>query len=417
LYKMVIVDDDEIVREAIENDIDWESNGITVVGTAKDGMEGLELIKEVKPQIILSDIRMPFLDGLEMVEKALKMFPHVKIVFLTAYEDFEFAKQAIHLKITEYVLKYVDNQDIVHAVLRAKCELIEEKEMRDRLEMSVELARNKFLGDLISAVVSEQYVTQHTAKLGIRFEGNLFAVAVLGIDDYVQFSSSKHRLDLELAIHSIMNITNEILFTQGKGLAFSKYDNYVKIIFNSAEYDDFNESIYENLEEIIYKINKYLKIEVSIGVGNTFEGVSNIKLSYNDAVQALEMRTIMNRKGIITIDSIKFNETAQDSLFKKLIDYVDINFTEKLSLNELASEVNVSHTYICTLFRKYKSCTLSNYIIGVRIAKAKDLLKNTNMKTYEVSEKVGYSNPQYFSILFKKCTGYSPTEYKNKHLK
>jgi two-component system response regulator YesN len=413
MFKIVIVDDDEIIRKGIECDIPWEENGIKVAGSAKNGLEGLELVKELQPEIVLLDIKMPFMDGLEMAEQAAHLLPHLKVIFLTAYEDFDYAKKAVQLKVSGYVLKYEDKQIILSAVLKARDEWVAERKEREKIEKNNGLLINKLLGDLLSTVTNEQHMKEQAHSLGIDFQGDKFCLAAIGIDDYGSFSRTNNKAYLELAVHSILNVANEILFTYGKGMAFTKYNNYVNIIFNYNEDQDSTEIIYKILEDIAENTEKYLKISVSIGVGNIYDGLLNINLSYSEAINALEMRNIVGKKGIIPIDSVKYNENSQVSIFKKIVEFVNASYTENVTLSHISKEVHVSQSYICSIFRKYKNCTLSEYIIGIRIDKAKELLRHTEMKSYEVSEKVGYTNPQYFSMLFKKWTGFTPTEFKN----
>src|SRR3954467_8592806 len=120
MYKLLIVDDDEMMREGIEKNINWFELGFQVVGTAADGEEGLELAHQFKPDIVLSDIEMPFMDGIEMGKQILESYPITKLVFLTGYEDFSYAKKALQIKACEYVLKYEDNDMIVDDVLKAR---------------------------------------------------------------------------------------------------------------------------------------------------------------------------------------------------------------------------------------------------------------------------------------------------------
>lgn len=405
MAQMLIIDDDEIIREGMKRDICWAKHGIEVVGECYNGLEGLDLIKELKPQIVLTDIRMPFMDGLEMSAEALKVFPNLKIIFLTAYEEFDYAKQALQLRAADFILKYADKHEILAAVLKAKEEWEAELRRRELYERSKQLLKTKFLSELFTLVVDEKMVEEKAQSLGVTFEGNLFCVAVIGVDDYGEFEQEH-----DLAIQSMINISDEILFRYGKGLSFAKYNSYINLLFSFSE--DERSRIYTILEDIIDNTKKYLKMLISIGVGNLYEGYGKIKTSYGEAVRALEVREVMNRQGIIPIDSVQFSDNSQFGTFKKIVDFVDEHFAASFSLNEIAEKVHVSHTYICFLFKKYMNCTLSEYLINVRIDKAKDLLKTTDLKAYEVSDKVGYANPQYFSILFKKCTGHSPMEFK-----
>lgn len=414
MYKLLIADDDEIILDGLASDIDWERHGIRVVGTGTNGIEALELVKERKPHILLSDIRMPFLDGLQLAEQALELLPHMKIVFLTAYEDFHSARKAIHLKATEFVLKYADKDDILRAVVRAGRELEEETKTRIDVAKSAAMLRNRLLGELLSTVINEDYVREQMRHLDIDLSGNSFIVAVADIEDYSRFSRETHGAEQELAVQAVLNIANELLFTYGKGYAFSGSTPQVNILFGFDDRFDDIEIVYGMLEDILEKVKAFLKIDLRIGIGGSKRGLANIRRSYREALHALDWKGL-GRNGIVPFDSAEQNENSQLAVFRKIVRFVNDNYNRNVSLNEIAGEVNVSHTYICTLFRKHKNCTFSEYVIRLRMEKAKELLRSTKLKTYEVSERVGYPNPQYFSILFKKWTGLSPTEFKHAH--
>lgn len=113
------------------------------------------------------------------------------------------------------------------------------------------------------------------------------------------------------------------------------------------------------------------------------------------------------------MSSVKESENSHNLLIKQIVDYVDKNyFKENLTLNDIAKEVHMAPTYISTIFKKYKNINFSDYLINARMEKAKELLKNTNLKAYEISEKIGYSNQHHFSVLFKRFTGITITEFK-----
>lgn len=408
MFKVLVVDDDRIIRQGIARNIDWEAHDFQVVAQAGNGLEGLELVKAYQPQIVISDIRMPLLDGLEMTGRINDLYPRTKVILLTAYEDFEYAKQGIRLKVSDYILKYADNQEILQAALKARQELVEEGFLReDGL-----LVRNKFLNELITGKVDPERIEQEGECLKLSFEGRRFCLAVIAFD-----SVEKSSLVPEGDLQQLVTICNRTLSDQDGALAFLNVEYQVCVMFGTADNSgEANQFIADVLETIKIRIESCFRSKFSMGVGNVYEGYQNIPKSYQEALQALKMRDVLNKCGIIHIDSVRYNENSQMAIFKQILAFVEKNYyRENLTLNLIAKEVHIAHTYICTLFKKYMHESLGEYLVRLRIAKAKELIIHTDLKTYQVAEKVGYGNPQYFSVLFKKSTGYTPTEFRNRH--
>lgn len=417
MIKLLIVDDDEIIKEGMEKNIPWKENGIVVIGTASNGVEGLKLVEERKPQIILSDIRMPFVDGLQMIERVGELYPWIKAVFLTGYGDFEYAKKALNLKVTQYVLKYEENNEILNAVLKAKNELTNEMDIRDKISRSGPHMVNRFFCDLLLGIISKEMVENETQKLHIRFEGDIFCVAVVNADSSNSFFNSKEPKDLELFTYAIQNICSEILEGYGEGIYCNVYNQRVNIIFSFEKERGCGQfDIEEILKDVKDHIEKYLKIKVSIGTGNAYEGFKNIPVSYREALMVLEMKEVMGKSGIIKSSDLNNSDNAHYELLNKIIEYIKQNyFIEGLSLNDIGAEVHISPTYISTLFKKHTGRNFSDYLIDIRMSKAIDLMKKTSLKAYEIGEKVGYTNSQYFYVVFKKYTGKTPSEFKEQN--
>ena len=128
MYSVILVDDEPVVREGLEYIIDWEKEGYSVIGSAGNGLEGLELIKKVKPDLVITDIKMPGLTGLEMVGEAKKINPDLKCIILSGYSDFKYAQDAIALGTLHYLLKPIDENELIQILSRVKIQLEEEEE-------------------------------------------------------------------------------------------------------------------------------------------------------------------------------------------------------------------------------------------------------------------------------------------------
>ena len=120
LYKILLVDDEEEIRTSIIKKIDWEKNGFTVIGDAENGKDALEKSEQLEPDVVLTDIRMPYMDGLELAAELRRLHPSIKVVIFSGYDDFEYAKQAIQLNIIEYILKPVNARELTDILVKIK---------------------------------------------------------------------------------------------------------------------------------------------------------------------------------------------------------------------------------------------------------------------------------------------------------
>lgn len=145
MHKLVIADDDEWIREGLRRNIHWDQGNIQVAGVAVDGKEAWELIQREKPDLLLSDIRMPFMDGLKLAAQVKENGLDLKIVFLTGYDDFSYAKEALQLQAFDYILKYEDNDKILRTIMNASEALEEERRKREKDIKSHGLIVNQFL--------------------------------------------------------------------------------------------------------------------------------------------------------------------------------------------------------------------------------------------------------------------------------
>lgn len=413
MYKLLVVEDDEIMREGIIKNIKWTDYGFTPF-SASNGIEGVEMAKKLSPNVIISDICMPFMDGLKMIEQIETILPEIKIILLTAYDDFKYAKRAITLKVTEYILKCSDIEEILAVVLKVKSALDLESIQREKELKVNELTKGRFFSDLILGTAGGEDFERGARSLDIRFEGVFFCIAVIKINDFSDFSLEDNPRKFGHTLYSMINICNQLLVPRKIGHVFVNLNQEVNILFNVGKKSD-SAAIEEALNEITGSVESCLNIRINVGVGNIYEGYKSIPSSYDEAMIALRLKDTVAGKKIIFAEEVKGNEaSSHNKILKKIVGYVENNYSnENLTLALISSEVYLSPAYISTLFRKYKGVNFIDYVTNVRISKAKALLESADIKTYEVSEKVGYSNPQYFSVLFKKMTGMSPTEYKS----
>jgi two-component system response regulator YesN len=417
----MIVDDDDIMRLGIEKNIDWQSHGIRVVASVSNGKECVDKLKEYMPDVILSDIMMSSMDGLQLAESIQKFYPQIKVVLLTAYDEFQYVKRALDLKVTEYVMKSETNGKILQAVEKACDECDSQKSNAEIICRSRDLLYNKFYYDLIVHYQDDRSVESDAAKLKIHFRGSLFCMAAFGIERRAGTREPARFCERETALEALKNAWKTDPQLMKVSAHCFIYNNLFNVLF---DFDPSDITACESLLHLIPIISKKLsaKLDAGVvaGVGKLYHGFGRISRSYSEALQCLKMRNVLSEGGgqdVIFMDSLQGENISKKTLVQQILQYIEENYCrEELSLNLIAREVHVSSTYISSVFKKCKGVNVNEYITGLRLKKAMELLRSTSLKACEISTRVGYSNSQYFSVVFKKNIGLSPTEYRQSGL-
>lgn len=411
MHNLLIADDDEIMRAGIEKNIDWESNRIHVVGAAHNGQECLEMIPSCLPDLILTDIKMPFMDGIQLTEAVYRLYPQIKVVLLTAYGDFKYAQMALNYKVCQYVMKYEANSVILEAVKKAAREFDDQKDSGEMLNRSRELLRGKYLYDLAAGEES----TQKAEQLGFRFLDGDFCALCAEISQKNGNGNEPFWQAKQLCEDAGASFREKLSGKDAQVYYFTG-DVRLNLVVSLSAGETRMEEFCKRLEEVIPKVEKELNLTICVGVGTRRRELESVAKSYADAVQALEFKNIMEggqSQKIILADAVKNGNVPHMAVLKQILAFIAANYhQEDLSLNRIADEVHLTPSYISTLFKKYQGVNISDYLIDIRIRKAMELLTGTDLKTYEISERIGYSNPQYFSVVFKRTAGMSPMEYR-----
>jgi len=537
VYRILIVDDEEIIRNGIINSIDWAKYGYEVAGEAVNGKDALEKALKEKPDIILTDIYMPVMDGIEFSHEIKKHFPEIIIIFLTGYNEFTYAQQAIEIGVFRYITKPILQNELIQTLIEAS-DALEHKEMEKEhlkklkklLKESLPLFKERFLLNLVNSVLTEQEIKNKLEYLSMDLSAQSYICVVLSIDDFTALSQSNSEADMNLMKFCIQNIAEEILTTETHMVhTFEEKRNEIIILCCVKSFDKENSilEIHQRIQQLQESVRKYLKITVSAGIGRFYSNLSDIGKSYNEAKSALEYRMAFGKNSIILIEDMEQNpgavvppvaiqkiddlilytkggnkaqtlhvlneifdyirtegalkkdyismlaieivnrlirvilefgdnlsdvlgeqfspfqvigyDTLEDiyneisAATEKIINYVQSkhnavtrNSIEKakefihqnymnseLNLKTVAESVHISPGYFSQLFRQVTGKNCIEYLTKVRIDAAKKLLKETTLKTYEIAEKVGFNDSQYFSTCFKKLIGVTPTEYRD----
>ena len=365
--RLLIVDDEETVREGIKELVDWAFYDFTDVETAQDGFKALESIEQHEPDIILLDINMPRMTGLQVMETIQARNIQCKVIIVSGLEDFKVAQQAIRLGATDYLLKPASPDEIVDAVLRSLQMIREEAEISETIQES-EVNENILSVLSNTKRLREMFRGEDGICYPLKEEANLLVSIQCG--DYEEVEHEYHvffekireyNTEDSKKIKCILLITAQLLRV---------------CIQSNLEVDDalFGNVSWENIEED-EQLNEALW-RIILKIFESFNAKSNSHESVDKAVK-----------------------------------FIHANYDQDMTLEILADEVHMTPTYLSQIFKRYIGKTYLNYLHSVRIEHAKDLLARGEFKIYEVSSKVGYKDEKYFAKLFKKYTGVSPSKY------
>lgn len=535
MFKVLIIDDEPIIRKGIKNIINWKQFDCEICGEASDGEEGKDMINEHHPEIIITDIRMPETDGLTMIREIRNVVPECKIIILTGYRDFDYVQEAIKLGVFDFVLKPSKIEDLTAVVERAVKELQDQinraqelEKLKKLFEQNIPVLKEKLLYDIIYDInPNRDELLTRADLLGICINRFILLVAEIDNEDEKEKMSQRDSHLYQFGvINTFMEVLSDLFDTTSiplheKGAAFilqipENTPSYMEQINEKCVYlqemitNCFGFTVtvavssegngvmqlpeklrecHEALEHKFYlgnnttifhgDMNGFIKFEDYSGLekyqkllldgiktGNeqivkarlddifsytnslehvnmeylksfywsTITYINNIRLSVarvaddkkvegihmlstHKLIEAsdncLELNDLLREVSFSITEKInRYNNKSIKLVLRKAMDYLHQHYNEPVTLNEVAEKIYVSTCYISRMFKKELGINFVDYLNGIRMEKAKDLLQDPRYKTYEVAEMVGISDAHYFSRLFKKYEGLTPTEFR-----
>lgn len=534
MIKVFLVEDEMIIRRGIKNSIEWEREGYQFVGEASDGELALPMIMREKPDIVLTDIKMPFMDGLELSRLIKKELPEIKILILSGYNEFDYAKEAIRLGITDYLLKPISSSRLLEVLdeVRKKIEQErEEKQLLNRyqkeMKENTEHEKEKFLNTLLRGSISVGEAIGQAEQYGInltsaRYNFLLFKIWLKGdrgeelsgigeafdkiekIEEKIQgvcrfqrgmegwafLLTGENEEELTMREEEMSSILKEIMKGYPRLGYFGGIGRQVQRMrelltsFRTAEYA-ISKRFMESSDQIMRKENKSEKVhslEGITGLGNieksrsmiekylrngSLEELDSFLQTYFESIPEANMNSILMRQYIamdfyvmtasfiekMNLSKEELHERSErlkeaissmapveeiknlihdfmwsvlvlrdqvsgqqySDIIQKAKQYIEEKYmSDAVSLNTVASNVNMSPSYFSSIFSKESGKTFVEYLTEVRMEKAKELLMCSTLKTSEIGFEVGYKDPHYFSYIFKKTQGCSPKEYRQR---
>jgi two-component system, response regulator YesN len=425
MLKLLIADDEKYDRESIINILQAAFNDELVISEARNGREAIEVAERVRPEVIIMDIKMPGINGLKAIQEIRKFLPNAYIIILTAYDYFDFAVEAVKSNVKEYILKPFSREEIVDKIRAAANFVNDEKEKRkneienqERLYNLMPVLENELsysiINNSLNSIDYETYLRylnmdfQKACSVVVKFKDEAYTEQIkFQVGEYIkEYINRRYR-----AIASYRFTKNLVYFIQ-IGDQADEYEARFDIVNLAAD--------------IRREAKKVFDVSIKIGIGRCYCGPTLIHKSYEEACSSLEF--ISDNINVIHIQDVNssmnnketFGEKPQNAerekivLFKRVEQYITDNLKEELDLEKTAAKFNLSSYYFSRSFKEAVGYNFSDYVNLIRIKKAKDLLKIDSLSIKEVGYSVGYSDPNYFSKVFKKYEGLSPTEFKVK---
>jgi two-component system response regulator YesN len=521
LYRVLLVDDEEDIREGISRKMDWLGLGFSLVGEAANGQDALELAESLRPDVILTDIKMPFMDGLELCRILTDRLPAARFVVFSGFDAFEYAKQAIQMNVVEYILKPINADELSAVLRRLKDQLDQERAERRNVELlrsryteNLPVLRELFYANLLDGHIEPGTERERAARLDIDLQGEEWAVglAYIGSD----------RRDA-LSTLSVQKLLEESLTADRCRLTL--YNDWVAVIVSLTE----SFTIYDLirvLDRVCTLAASYLGLTLTVGVGAPCKELSGMARSAAEARTALEYRSMVGRGQVIYIGDLEpdggqvltfeeadertltaavrlgseqevrdaaaalagkireanpsagqynlflmelvthlmkmtrrsgvgveevfgtgFSLPIQDSALPSLEEledwcaerylrlrtlirrrqtdsagqtvetakeYIRQHYAESdLSVEKLCAYLHLSSTYFSTLFKRETGTSFTAYVTTVRMEAAAEAIRGTEEKTYLIAQRCGYEDPNYFSYVFKRHFGVTPTKYRS----
>ena len=503
-FKLLVVDDEAIMRKGIANFIDWDSLDCKVAGTAGNGMEAIEFIKASPVDIVITDIKMPVADGLAVAKFIYEHQPEIKVILLTGYADFEYAKTAIKYNVSAFILKPTNKKELMEAIQDAQKQIVTSRKQTSIAEEELAFLKDQLLLEMTGSAFLPSF-EERLSNLGIR------------LDHYYVAAFQMVPLENDTAF------LKSIILDGKKDACCYRYNNLIiAVYFLEGRCESVPDAVLENCREITVIARTLDSRDVSVGISRYHSSASDFGYAVSEAIHALTFhfyyeknialfsdapedadydltaensldlfhfenhlhnwlfedaggvlhkifnkfksnfvnsadaknicaqmyyiccRVLIKRENaappgeylsritqasdIFSLEHTVFElmaytkdhfvgTAAQNKLFDHAVKFIHSHLSEPLSLEVLSDHLHISASHLSRTFKKVCGESLTEYINHVRIEKAKEYLLQQDILAYEAANLVGYHDATYFSSIFKKYTGVSPTEYRQGALK
>lgn len=380
MLRVLLIDDEPFILQGLSVIVDWNNEGFEIVGCASDATKALDIIEKKNPDLIITDIKMPQMSGLELIEKVrTQNLSDAYFVLLSGYNDFEYAKRALQNECLDYMLKPVDKKELLSVLEKVKSKKNSEEHIMDRMGNEISLEAQRLINSFTNFDLND-----------VSEDGNSWNLFDKGVD----------KAQLDALIKSVeINQKDEIeLYAAG---LYKKLQNIDGPVYNmiihymlfqlislaSSEDETINhQEIYQFISE-----NAFMQV----GYDDGCEHMIKLMKDYGDYLSQLRGKQGQGVLGQIEV-------------------YLKENYKENITLKDLGKKYYINAAYLGQLFKKQYGESFKDYLNKIRIEKSEKLLLNTDMKIYEIAEEIGYKDIDYFINKFIAINGCTPTKFRKK---
>ena len=413
----MVVDDEYYVRLGIRETIDWGSYGVELVCEAEDGRKGFELALRFLPDIIITDIKMPGIDGLEFVEKCREAGIQSQFIVLSAHEEFSYAKTALKYGASDYLIKPIHNDQMIEAVIKAGKKAIQQNETRSyykKLESGISMVKEKALIEiLLNSRMSPAEINEKLEIFKLKLLENANYVVLIRIQDY-------HLALEKLAPNGLKSIRETLFAIAGKHLNPNNdchtyiinkdEEEIVAIVHTDLDDEQAVSKISESCQSILKEMQKVCRdLTITAGISMRCDSLDQLSSGYKQAYIASFRNSLQSQYKISY-----YRDSEIPGHRREIVDalnFIRLNYSKDITVESIASELFISASHLMHLFKSELGKTINECVTEYRIEAAKQMLKNPKYKMLEISQKVGYKNEKYFTRVFKKVTGMNPSDY------
>lgn len=471
MFKVLLVDDESWVVESLKDSVNWQENGFEIIGMAYNGLEALKMIKELMPNLVFTDIRMPGMTGLDLIKKVKESEMEVQFIVASGYAEFAYAQKAINYGALGYCVKPFDEAEIIDCLNRVK-RIYESKVLVSEIESALLFEDSNNIDDEKIKLVLEN------AGISVKNQ-DIIAIVSYG-KDKLQFPEEVKSLSVKIGVHKWVYILNIGEVNSLKSYLIRHIPESVKAIGISGKISGIHqihdaveeasaaalsffisdkkkvyEAKYDNLKELrqaLKQLEEAIKIKDLSSINENFDllkklfensmySIKHAFYTYNMAmsfiyqfvneshetfvdnyVQLLSLFNNVNemlnylRDSIINQVNMKAGNTeinVENETIKEILNYVNMNFYTEISIQSISQKFFINPNYVSYLFKKEVGLNYTEYLTKLRIDLACKLLKESKLTIQMISEKSGYNDYFYFTRIFKKVMGMTPNEYRN----
>lgn len=319
--KVLIVDDEKFIRKGLITTVNWNKVGIEAVEEAENGKKAIEIIQDFTPNIILSDIKMPFFDGLQLSKYVYENFPKIKIILLSGYDEFSYAQQAIRYGVMDYLLKPIKEEKLIETIQAVKGVIIEEERrekeilsIKEKLNTSLSISREYYLKNLMYGSETDfENVKKEFECLNISFKPENIVVMVIKFkykeNEISTINFAKIKDEIQRIISKDFDFEYVHIFGKNAAIIIHKPENFHEV--------EFMKMIKEKADKLVKLLKVSLNISVCIGIGSFQNSIEKIKHSFDEAIVLTQYSQSNERTGVASSTDITKNDIGiQKKLFK-----------------------------------------------------------------------------------------------------